>query len=325
MKLLRSKRHGMLRGMIVRRPSGMSADARTTHPTSALIALASTQEQERRHTPGVQAPIPSDERFVRQFLRVWTRRLMVLCALGAICLAAAVPLLSLLKVKQISISGQVYYDVQTILEGAGVGVGDELLSCSPGEIRTSLLQKYPYLSTVSVDRTVFGVINISITERTPVWALVLSEDGVALLDASMRVLEIRPKSELDETVCEIECELFLQSDNTEQDNAQPQEIRVGQTYDGNAVAIAKLSALAQAMQTTVFAHPATRIDMSDPYDVKMILKDGTVLMLHECLKPAEQLKEAQFAMQAYYAQSGVTGPLRVEVDDSIRTNIRPLS
>ena len=187
MKLLRSKRQGTLRGMVVRRSSDAAADARTARPTSALVALAAQQEQGKRRTIDVQAPLPSDESFARQFLRVWTRRLMLLCAVGAICFAAAVPLLSLIKVKQIDVSGYARYDAETLTDGTGVAVGDELLSCSPGAIQTALLQGYPYLATVSVDRTLSGKISIVVTERTPRWALAMSKDQVALLDATMRV------------------------------------------------------------------------------------------------------------------------------------------
>ena len=328
MKLLRSKRQGTLRGMIVRRSSDAAADARTARPTSALVALAAQQEQGKRRTIDVQAPLPSDESFVRQFLRVWTRRLMLLCAVGAICLAAAVPLLSMVKVKQIDVSGYAHYDAKTIADGTGVAVGDELLSCSPGAIQAALLQGYPYLATVSVDRALSGKISIVVTERTPHWVLSLSEDQVALLDDTMWVLEICPDSALGDALCVVEFELFPpteESEGEEQEDEPPKEVTVGQTYDGNKPAIAKLNAIAEAMRGVALFDGVEHIDMSDPYAVNVTLSDGTVLLLHEALKPEEQLRAAQSAMEAYRAQSGDIGSLRVDVDDFSRVNIRPAS
>ena len=328
MKLLRSKRQGTLRGMVVKQPPATSADARTDHSASALVALVTTQEQGKRRTIDVQAPLPSDESFARQFLRVWTRRLMLLCAVGAICFAAAVPLLSLIKVKQIDVSGYARYDAKTLTDGTGIAVGDELLSCSPGAIQTALLEGYPYLATVSVDRTLSGKISIVVTERTPRWALAMSKDQVALLDATMRVLEICPKSALDGALCLVELELFPQSEEIEgegQEDEPPKEITVGQTYDGNKAAIAKLNAIAEAMQGVALFDDVVYVDMSDPYAVTITLSDGTMLMLHECLKPAEQLRAVKSAMDAYRAQSGEIGPLCVDVDDFSRVNIRPAS
>ena len=332
MKLLRSKRQGTLRGMIVRRSSDAAADARTARPTSALVALAAQQEQGKRRTIDVQAPLPSDESFVRQFLRVWTRRLMLLCAVGAICLAAAVPLLSMVKVKQIDVSGYAHYDAKTLADGTGVAVGDELLSCSPGAIQAALLQGYPYLASVSVDRALSGKISIVVTERTPLWALAVSEDQVALLDDTMWVLEICPKNTMSDALCLVEFELFPpteESEGEEQENEQedepPKEVTVGQTYDGNKPAIAKLNAIAEAMRGVALFDGVEHIDMSDPYAVTVTLSDGTVLLLHEALKPEEQLRAAKSAMEAYRAQSGDIGPLRVDVDDFSRVNIRPAS
>ena len=323
MKLLRSKRQGTLRGMIVRRSSEAADRARVIHPASELVALVPVSAHDQGRQAVKDAPLPSDERFIRQFLRVWTRRLMLLCAVLAIGLWAAVPLLSMVRIKQISFSGQAHYDAQTLMEGMGVAVGDELLACSPGAIQAALLEGYPYLETVSVDRTLLGSVNISVTERVPRWALVISQERVALVDASMRVLEIRPTDELDGTLCAVAFELFPPTD--EQEEPEAKEITPGKTYDGNQAAINKLSAIAQAMQETELAALAARLDMSDPYAVTLTLTDGTILMLHECLKPTEQLRAAQSALQAYRVQNGGEGALRVDVDDFSRVTIRPMS
>lgn len=291
-------------------------------PVTSLTALTPPL---RDPSSGGDAPMPSDEGYARQFFRVWTRRLMLLCALGAVLLSAAVPLLSLLRVSEITLEGEQHYLSDTLLATAAVSVGDELLALSPSEIEQTLLKSHPYLATAKVSRSLSGRVHIHVTERKARWALYLSEEGVALLDESMQVLELT-LSEGD--LCLVKWELFVSSDEDtkEQENSEQKEqiVTPGMPYRGNPEAIEKLAAIYGAMQSLGFDEVPELVDMSDRFAVTLHLTDGTAIALHECHAPTEQIRAALGALQAYRQQYGESGPMLVDVDDFSRVSLRPI-
>ena len=266
------------------------------------------------------APQPSDQSFLRQLGRVWIRRAMLLCAICAIALAVAVPLLSLLRVQGVYAVGASHYDEQAILDMAGIAVGDELLSTAPDAIEQHLLQNMPYLATVSVERTLRGQVTIVVTERTPLFALEMGEGQVALLDENMRILEIGQADTMNTILCQVRLELF--SKGTEQE----QQMTPGSTYQGNPKAIGKVTEILDAALFLCAETPLVCLDMRDPYDVMLTLSDGTVIALHECTSPQRQLRTAMDAIRTYRDFHGhVDGALRVDVDDFFRVSLRPLA
>lgn len=262
-------------------------------------------------------PMPSEQGFLRQLGRVWIRRAMLLCAICAIALAVAVPLLSLLRVQGVYAVGASHYDEQAILDMAGIAVGDELLSTAPDAIEQHLLQNMPYLATVSVERTLRGQVTIVVTERTPLFALEMGEGQVALLDEHMRVLEIGQDSVIGTSLCRVTFELFPRDDE--------QTMTPGDTYRGNPTAVGKVSAILEAALSLCPETPPVRLDMNDPYNVQLTLSDGTVIALHECTSPQRQLRTAMDAIETYRDFHGhVDETLRVDVDDFFRVSLRPL-
>lgn len=263
------------------------------------------------------APQPSDQSFLRQLGRVWIRRAMLLCAICAIALAVAVPLLSLLRVQGVYAVGASHYDEQAILDMAGIAVGDELLSTAPDAIEQHLLQNMPYLATVSVERTLRGQVTIVVTERTPRFALEMGEGQVALLDEHMRVLELGQRDVIGMSLCQVAFELFPRDDE--------QPMTPGSTYQSNLKAIDKVIEMLDAAVSLCPETPAVRLDMSDPYNVLLTLSDGTLIALHECTSPQRQLRTAMDAIETYRDFHGhVDETLRVDVDDFFRVSLRPL-
>ncbi|MBE6620808.1 MAG: FtsQ-type POTRA domain-containing protein [Ruminococcaceae bacterium] len=263
------------------------------------------------------APWTSEQGFLRQLGRVWIRRAMLLCAVCAIALAAAVPLLLLLRVQGVYAVGASHYDEQAILDMAGIAVGDELLSTAPDETEQRLLRNMPYLATVSVERTLRGQVTIVVTERTPLFALEMGDGQVALLDEHMRVLELGQRDVIGMSLCQVAFELFPRDDE--------QTMTPGDTYRGNPTAVGKVSAILEAALSLCPETPPVRLDMNDPYNVQLTLSDGTVIALHECTSPQRQLRTAMDAIETYRDFHGhVDETLRVDVDDFFRVSLRPL-
>jgi hypothetical protein len=255
---------------------------------------------------------------------------MLVCALLAVCTAAAVPLLSRLTIKQITLGGHAHYDAQMLIDSTGLSEGNELLSFSCDEVQSKLLQTYPYLAEVNVQRSLAGRISITVTERTPRWALYVAEDSFALLDEQMRVLELTDHNGA-ASLCTIKFELFskaYENVDTNKDEIDGDEARVlepGKIYKGNRLAITRLSALSAAWQAVDCQEQLTLIDMSNPYAVAISFADGTVFALHECAEAERQLRAALGALEAYRVQSGDNGPVWVDVDDFSRVSLRPMT
>lgn len=281
------------------------------------IELPVLRPDSHRNTDA-DAPMPSDQGFLRQLGRVWIRRAMLLCAIVAIATALSVPLLSLLRVQGVYAVGASHYDEQDILDMAEIAVGDELLLTTPQEIEQRLLQNMPYLATVSVERTLRGQVTILVTERAPYLVLEMGEGQAALLDEHMKILEIGQADALDTTLCQVAFDLFPQ------DNEQP--MTPGSTYQGNPGAIGKVTEVLDAARSLCPDAPPARLDMSDPYNVALTLSDGTVIAMHECTAPERQLRTAMGAIRTYRDFHGhVDGVLRVDVDDFFRVSLRPLA
>lgn len=295
-------------------------DEKTDHsidPVTSLTALIPLAHDPARSG---EVPMPSGDGFARQFFRAWTRYLMLLCAILAICLTVSVPLLSRVRVRSVEVTGQGYYSEEVLSLATEIKIGDELLAISPGKIQRQLLEQYPYLSSVRVERTLSGRIHIAVTERTPAWAFYLSEERVALLDENMWVLEVlSPDKALG--LCTVKMELFTQTAGAEQENPA---LEPGTTYNGNPSAVSKLAALSEAIDGLHLTEPPCLIDMSDLYAVRVCLGDGTEIALHECRLPNEQLRAGIGALQAYRAQHQNDAPMLVDVDDFSRVTLRPV-
>ena len=272
---------------------------------------------EGRKAPPSDAPVPSEEGFLRQLGRVWIRRARLLCAVLAVALAAAVPLLSLLRVREVAVVGATYYDTADLLAIADVSLGDELLITAPDEIEARMLASLPYLASARVERDLSGRVIITVTERTPYVALDIGKGNVALLDEQMKILEIVPAGAQDAALCRVAFALFT--------GGKAEELIPGDVYGGNPTAIEKVKALLAACRTICSDTTPVLVDMSDPYSTMLTLSDGTVVALHECKDPERQLRVATEAIRTYRDFHGyLEGAVRVDVDDFFRVSLRPI-
>ena len=287
-------------------------------PATSQQLVAIEGPKEGSNVAGGGIPIPSDASFARRYLRVLTRRLMLVCAFLIVLCLVAVPVLSGRSVKQITVEGCSYYDAQYLIDQSGVSVGDKLFDCSPGDIQAKLLDACPYLRSASVERHWNGCISIRVSERTAQWALTISSTEVAILDEAMRVLEICSRSEIAIHLCVVSFELYVQG--AEQVDKPP----VGTTYQGNPTALERLDSISNVVSSR--GTSGLRIlDMTDPYNVLLTFDDGDVYALGDCSSPDEQIAKAMDAEKAYRQKTGESAPLWVGVDSLLQTIIRPLS
>ncbi len=268
---------------------------------------------------------PSKEGFARHVLLLWVRRAMILCTLLVVLLTAAVPLLSLAKVKSIAVEGCVHYSEEELLSALTIQLGDDVLAISKDDICATLLSQFPYLLQVSVDHSFKGSVTIRVEERKVQWALHLPDGQVALVDDDMYILELGD-SELAGEYCTVKLSPVKEVPPSEENGEEaPSLPTVGKQYQGDEKVHSILRAIEQATSELILRAPMMALDFSDPYMAKLHLRDGTTYFLHECQNVEEQLKAGTQALETYLSATGAQGSFAVDVDDFCHVTLRPMA
>ncbi len=111
--------------------------------------------------------------------------LILLCAIVALCVFRL--LLLLFPVKEFEIQGDTKYDLNEIVNAAGIRTGDRLYGLSKSKAEKRLLEKCPYIESVKIERRFPNTVCFVIKERGSGWYLQVGEDFYAL-DYDLRVL-----------------------------------------------------------------------------------------------------------------------------------------
>lgn len=126
-------------------------------------------------------------------LRGAGRRRLRRLAIGGGAAAVAVALAgltqtALLDVDRVEVRGAAHSDQAAVLAAAGIDRGDALVGLDLGAAERAVA-RLPWVAEADVGRSLAGEITIEIVERTPAAAFT-QVDGVALVDANGRVLEV---------------------------------------------------------------------------------------------------------------------------------------
>ena len=111
--------------------------------------------------------------------------LILLCAIVALCVFRL--LLLLFPVKEFEIQGDTKYDLNEIVNAAGIRTGDRLYGISKSKVEKRLLEKCPYIESVKIKRKFPNTVCFVIQERGSGWYLQMGEDFYAL-DYDLKVL-----------------------------------------------------------------------------------------------------------------------------------------
>lgn len=93
------------------------------------------------------------------------------------------------RVHTIRINGNQRYTIDQLLGGCGVTVQERLYGIDREEIEAQMLQKFPMLESVSVERGGFFSILIDVKERTPVYYTKTAQGDYLYLSDNFYVLE----------------------------------------------------------------------------------------------------------------------------------------
>ncbi len=108
-----------------------------------------------------------------------------LCVLALICVFRL--FLLMFPVKQFEISGDTHYDINEIVDGAGIKSGQRLYAINKSKVEKRLIENCPYIKSVKIKQKFPNKVCFEIEERVAGWYVQVGDDFYAL-DYDLKVL-----------------------------------------------------------------------------------------------------------------------------------------
>lgn len=176
------------------------------------------------------------------------------------------------KVDSITVVGSDKYPPDELIAASGIEKGQNLFRVNTGEVRDSLLKKYPYIDDVAVRLKLPHEIRLEVTQCVPAGAL-RSGDEFLIITRGGKVLE-RGLVFIPEDIPLIR--------GVETGNAQPGDMLAKDpedlSYTGVNDALRMLEYLFKAVAETGF-DDITNVDLTDPYNMKIVYENRLLLNL----------------------------------------------
>lgn len=120
------------------------------------------------------------------------KRNVIKALLFTVIIAAAIlvslSLTVLFKIESITVSGDIMYTDEQIIESSGVELGDNLWRTTSKNVTAELSTSLPYVGSVKVKRTIPSTIELEVTQAVPTYSIEKSKKYI-LLDENNKVLE----------------------------------------------------------------------------------------------------------------------------------------
>ncbi len=207
--------------------------------------------------------------------------------------AAALLLLSyfLFLLQTVEVDGNGVYADESIVELSGLNKGAHMLLCDTAEVKRNI-EKNPYLQVKSVVKELPGSIRITVAERQEV-AAIRSQEYDVIIDDTGHVLSIGKGSDLSELLL-----VFGMSNIGFEVNEQ-----IGTKSDLQTQA---LLSLIKELQNVDLIKDVTRVDLSNPLNVRLYTKENITVMLGQPDGLSEKLAWMRDALPSL-RKSGVSG------------------
>lgn len=93
------------------------------------------------------------------------------------------------KIASIEVTATEHYTEDELISASGVEIGDNLFTFRTSKVEKELLEKYPYLASVSVTRSLPSTLVIKAVDSVPAAAVNLTSGGYCLIDENGKLLE----------------------------------------------------------------------------------------------------------------------------------------
>ncbi len=142
------------------------------------------QPQPVRRPPAVKKrqPLTEAQKRRRIFLVKFTLFLMVIARVTTLCLTV------FFKITDISVEGNSRYTAEELIMTSGIEQGENLFLADSKRARERIIQQYPYVADVKVQKKLPARIHVVVTETQAACKVPVS-DGVLMVDINGRILE----------------------------------------------------------------------------------------------------------------------------------------
>lgn len=93
------------------------------------------------------------------------------------------------KIDSIEVTATEHYTEDELISASGIEIGDNLFTFRTSKVEKELLEKYPYLASVSVTRSLPSTLVIKAVDSVPAAAVNLASGGYCLIDENGKLLE----------------------------------------------------------------------------------------------------------------------------------------
>lgn len=104
-------------------------------------------------------------------------------------IAAFLAVTMFFKIDSIEVTATEHYTEDELISASGVEIGDNLFTFRTSKVEKELLEKYPYLASVSVTRSLPSTLVIKAVDSVPAAAVNLTSGGYCLIDENGKLLE----------------------------------------------------------------------------------------------------------------------------------------
>lgn len=248
------------------------------------------------------------------------------CFFAVILLLMAMLHLSRVVIREVAVEGNQYYSQEQLSLALSVKAGDGMYQFDREKVAQELLLACPYLDRADVKQAMSGTLTLHVSERTARWAIYypadVTQDGTdvyVILDDALRALEYRTDAAQN---CLVVCQgqalpkigqtLINAADEADRAFVQWQKEQGDAAEDlphpHYAEAAADLAQLldnvAACYEDMTVADAPAMLDLSDAYDVKLILRDGTVFLLGSARSLRQDILRGHHALQIYRGEQG---------------------
>ena len=135
-------------------------------------------------------PISRSERQRRKVKQSVRRKISAIIAfLIMTFIAAFLAVTIFFKIDSIEITATEHYTEDELISASGIEIGDNLFTFRTSKVEKELLEKYPYLASVSVTRSLPSTLVIKAVDSVPAAAVNLASGGYCLIDENGKLLE----------------------------------------------------------------------------------------------------------------------------------------
>ena len=199
------------------------------------------------------------------------RRILIIVATALMCLLATVGLtvfaFSFLPVTKVELSGVTDFDKAEIVKLSGIKMGDKLYSIKTGEVEEYLMEVCPRFDKVEVTTKFPNTVVFRVTEKIPMWYIDVS-DSYYVLDSKLEIIdEVQTKEHFREMGVP---ELVLPHVHSVLLGELPE---FGDPENEERSDVESALEFVSAVQRTTFRARITTVDVSNRFDVKIVV-DG---------------------------------------------------